>query len=96
MTRPITIEQYEQAELQMQTEGARRGFVVHAAIFLAVQAVLITINLMVVPEFIWFPFPLIGWGVGLTMHYLFGFLWIEREIHRHQEMVEQRALRLSG
>jgi hypothetical protein len=27
---------------------------------------------MVVPRFLWFYFPLIGWGIGLAMHYLFG------------------------
>ena len=84
------------ARSRVDDQAAGNRLLVHAAIFLAVQAVLITINLVVVPEFIWFPFPLICWGVGLTMHYLFGFRWIEREIHRHQEMVEKRALRLSG
>jgi hypothetical protein len=96
MARPITVEQYEQAELQLQTESARRGFLIHAAIYVAVQAALITINLVVASDFLWFPFPLIGWGVGLTMHYLFGFRWVEREIRQHQELVEQRALRLVG
>ncbi|HZD72494.1 MAG TPA: 2TM domain-containing protein [Actinomycetota bacterium] len=96
MTGTITVEQYEQAELQLQTEEARRGFFVHALIYVLVQAALITINLVVVPDFIWFPFPLIGWGIGLTMHYLFGFRWVERETRRHQELVEQRALRLVG
>jgi hypothetical protein len=52
MARPITVEQYEQAELQMQTEGARRGFLIHAAIYVAVQAGLITINLVVAPDFL--------------------------------------------
>jgi 2TM domain len=96
MARPITVDQCEQAELQMQTEGARRGFLIHAAIYVAVQAALVTINLVVAPDFLWFLFPLIGWGIGLTMHYLFGFRWVERETRRHQELVEQRALRLVG
>ena len=93
MTTTITVQQYEQAELQLQTQAARRGFLVHAVVYGLVQAALITINLVVVPDFIWFPFPLIGWGIGLTMHYLFGFRWVDREIRRHQKSVEQRALR---
>lgn len=96
MTGTITVAQYEQAELQMQTEAARRGFFVHAVVYALVQATLITINLVVVPDFIWFPFPLIGWGIGLTMHYLFGFRWVDREIRRHQKSVEERALRPVG
>jgi hypothetical protein len=96
MTATITVEQYEHAEVQLQTEGARRGFFIHAVVYALVQAALITINLVVVPDFLWFPFPLIGWGIGLAMHYLFGFRWVEREIRRHQKLVEQRALRLIG
>ena len=90
----VTVQQYEKAELEMQKEGARRGFFIHAAVYSVVQIALIVINLVVASEFIWFPFPLVGWGIGLTMHYLFGVRWIGREVRRHQEKVEQRALRL--
>jgi hypothetical protein len=96
MTGTITVAQYEQTELKMQTEAARRGFLVHAVVYALVQAALITINLVVVPDFIWFPFPLIGWGIGLAMHYLFGFRWVDREIRRHQNLVEERASRPVG
>jgi len=90
----VSVEQYEKAELEVQAEGARRGFRIHAAIYLVVQTGLILINLLVAPDFIWFPFPLVGWGIGLTMHYLFGVRWLRREIRRHQQKVEERALRL--
>jgi 2TM domain-containing protein len=93
-TRPISVEQYEQAEIQLATENARRGFLFHAAIYAVVQAALITINLAFAREFIWFPFPLVGWGIGLTMHYLFGLRWVGPETRKHQAMVEERALRL--
>ncbi|HEV8682298.1 MAG TPA: 2TM domain-containing protein [Actinomycetota bacterium] len=94
MSQAITVEQYEQAELEIETRNASRGFALHAAIYVLVQAALITINLVVASEFIWFPFPLVGWGIGLTMHYLFGFRWVGREIGRRQKKVEERALRL--
>lgn len=29
------------------------------------------------PGFLWFYFPLIGWGNGFAMHLLFGMLWSE-------------------
>jgi hypothetical protein len=93
MSQAMTVEQYEEAEFQIETANARRGFLLHAAIYVVVQAALITINLVVAPEFIWFPFPLVGWGFGLTMHYLFGFRWVGREIQRRQRLVEERALR---
>lgn len=93
-TQTISIEQYEQAELQLETEKARRGFLVHAAVYVLVQAALITINLVFARDFIWFPFPLVGWGIGLTIHYLYGVRWVGRETRKHQVMVEERALQL--
>ena len=90
----VTLEQYEKAELELQTEEARRGFLIHAVIYGLVQIGLIVINLLVASEFIWFPFPLVGWGIGLTMHYLFGVRGLGRVVRQHQEKVEERALRL--
>jgi hypothetical protein len=37
-----------------------------------VLAILIVVNLFVVPEFFWFLFPLLGMSVGLVVHYYFG------------------------
>jgi hypothetical protein len=33
----------------------------------------------------------VGWGVGLTMHYLFGVRWAEREVRARQARVERYA-----
>lgn len=96
MTATITVAQYQQAEVQLQIQAARRGLLVHAVVYGLVQAALIAINLVVVPGFIWFPLPLIGWGIGLAMHYLFGLRWVDRQIRRHQQLVEQRASRPVG
>lgn len=40
---------------------------------------------------LWFFYPLIGWGIGLTMHFLFGVLWIQRETEEWHAKVEYRA-----
>lgn len=58
----------EQAKLKEE----QRGFRIHRTVYLIVIPVLAIINLTVVPEFLWFLFPMAGWGIGLTMHYLFG------------------------
>lgn len=36
-------------------------------------------------------FPLIGWGTGLTMHYLFAVLWTRSETEGWQAKVEHRT-----
>jgi hypothetical protein len=52
----------------------RRAFYVHLAVFVAVQAVIFGIWLMVGGGFPWFLFPLMGWGIGLVAHGATAFL----------------------
>lgn len=47
---------------------ARIGFFIHLAVYVAVNALLITINLNTDPQYLWFKWPLIGWGVGVIFH----------------------------
>ncbi|WP_366924573.1 2TM domain-containing protein [Metallumcola ferriviriculae] len=51
-------------------EEEKRGFVIHRMVYFCVITLLAFINLTFSPEFIWFVFPLIGWGLGLTIHYI--------------------------
>lgn len=45
-----------------------RGFVIHFATYLAVNALLIIINLMTSPGQYWFYWPLLAWGLGIAGH----------------------------
>jgi hypothetical protein len=53
--------------------GQRKGFRIHATVFVAVQAFLIAIWALVWAttgsHYPWFIYPLLGWGVGLAAHY---------------------------
>ncbi|MGI8793021.1 MAG: 2TM domain-containing protein [Acidimicrobiales bacterium] len=46
----------------------RRGFLLHAFIFAAVNVMLVAIWAMVGGGYPWFVFPLLGWGIGLIAH----------------------------
>jgi hypothetical protein len=92
MTDAITLEAYKAADKAASVERARRAFTIHAAIYVTVNIVLIVVNVAFVPEFYWFPFPLIGWGIGLTNHYLFGVRHIEAQIEARQASIERRAM----
>ena len=48
--------------------NAKFGFLIHLAVFVAVNAGLALINLNTSPQIRWFPFPLGGWALGLTFH----------------------------
>jgi hypothetical protein len=56
----------------MNNKEEMKGFKIHAAVTVFVLALLIGINLLVVPEFLWFLFPLLGMTIGLIVHYYFG------------------------
>ncbi len=47
---------------------AKYGFFVHAAVFAAVMVLLVIINLVTSPSYIWFEWPLIGWGLAVGLH----------------------------
>lgn len=64
-------------------EQERTAFRVHCSAYLTVTAILATVNLISVPEFLWFIFPLPGWGVGVTVHYVFGVRPLEQVIVRN-------------
>jgi hypothetical protein len=89
--REITLEDYKQADRQLEREEARRGFTIHAIVYAVVMTGLIILNLTVATEFPWAVFPLGCWGFGLTMHYLFGLRWADKAITDRQARIEQQA-----
>ena len=44
------------------------GFKIHFAVYVAVNALLIVINLVTTPGKYWFYWPLFGWGIGVAGH----------------------------
>jgi 2TM domain-containing protein len=44
-------------------------------------------------DFPWAVFPLVGWGTGLTLHYIYGFRRADEEAHARQRQVEKYAAR---
>ena len=62
------------------------GFYIHATVFGAVNVGLLLINLLTSPGYLWFLWPLFGWGIGLAAHGLAVFgarlasAWEERQV----------------
>jgi hypothetical protein len=65
-----------------------KGFYVHLAVYVLVNAGLVIISFMTSPGEYWFRWPLLGWGIGIVVHAIsvFGFgrvlgpEWEERKI----------------
>jgi hypothetical protein len=98
----LTAEEYRQAEFGYTLAESRRGFKIHAAVYAVVMTGLIVLNSLLIAftdaDFPWVVFPLVGWGIGLTSHYLYGFrlaadaargrqLKVERFAEREKELV---------
>ena len=74
--------------------AAMRGFYIHLTVYLLVNVFLFLINIVTSPHYLWFYWPLLGWGIGLVAHRVsvfgfggqFGHDWEERKA---REIVER-------
>ncbi len=75
-----------------------REFYYHLTAYCIIIPIIITINLVFVPDFHWFWFSAFGWGTGLAIHGctafgyfpFFGKDWEERKIREFMEQDKQR------
>ena len=58
-------EAYERAKKRVE---AKMGFYVHFVVYVGVNILLIVINFLSSPHYLWFKWPLMGWGIGLLVH----------------------------
>jgi uncharacterized membrane protein YdbT with pleckstrin-like domain len=87
----LTVTDYQAAEREVSVREARTGFRVHATVYAIVIPILATVNLLVVPQFLWFEFPMLGWGLGLGLHYALGYRRAAEQVARHQAQVTLAA-----
>jgi len=62
------MEHAEQVRIARRRAGMKFGFLIHLAAFIAVNALLFVLNQLTAPGYPWYPFPLAGWAVGLSLH----------------------------
>jgi hypothetical protein len=70
-----------------------KGFYGNLTAYCIVVPFLAIINLLTSSDFLWFFFPMIGWGIGVSIHYMavfgknpfFGKDWEERKIREFME-----------
>jgi 2TM domain len=79
---------------------AKKDFYQHLMSYAIVNLFLFAINIITSPSYLWFVFPMLGWGIGLAFHYVgvfgipgFDILskeWEEREVERELRRGNQR------
>jgi hypothetical protein len=91
----ITVADYEAAERDLAEAEGRRGLIVHAVVTVVVSLALIVINVLVASQFPWSPFPVLGMGIGLFMHWV-GIRSLVPSLKARQLSIERRAAELKG
>lgn len=72
---------------------AKLGFYIHLTVYVVINLMLMIINFTTSSNYLWFKWPLIGWGIGVFFHGLGTFVFsggsaikewlIEREMRKH-------------
>ncbi len=63
-----------------------KGFYYHLVSYIVVNGFLVILNLLTSPEYFWFIWPILGWGVAIVIHAFsvfsnfWGKSWEERKI----------------
>ena len=91
MAEEISLEEYKKAYRELMAEEEKRDFRIHLVAYVLVNAMLIAINFIYSPDVIWFFYPLLGWGIGITVHYLYAVRWIESALKKKEVKAEYRA-----
>ncbi|MGD2126641.1 MAG: 2TM domain-containing protein [Desulfobacteraceae bacterium] len=88
-------ETYQRAKRRVE---AKIGFYIHLGAYLGMNIVLLIINLVVTPGYLWVKWPIIGWGIGVLFHglgvFVFskGFSFKERMIEKELRKESMKKL----
>jgi hypothetical protein len=78
-------EAYEKARKKVE---AKIGFYIHLVVYTGVNILLIIINIVTSTQYLWFKWPLIGWGIGLFFH-AFGVFAFSKGLSLKERMIEK-------
>lgn len=87
----VSLKDYQRALREVRIEKAKREFSIHLIVYVIVNVMLIVINLMYTPKYIWFFYPLLGWGIGIAIHYYAGVVHLLKEMEAEEALAERRA-----
>ncbi len=83
-------EAYQRAKRRAE---AKIGFYIHLAIYVGVNVLLVVVNLSTSPQYIWFVWPLFGWGIGLFFHGMSVFVFSGKKFKGIKEKMIQDEMK---
>ena len=91
MAEKVSLKDYKRSYRQIMKEVGKRGFLLHLGSYVTANVALAALNVLYQPEYIWFYWPLIGWGIGVLFHYLYGVRFLDRRLDEREAMAEYMA-----
>lgn len=91
MEKKVSLQDYQKAYRLIRTKEERMAFAAHMISYVMFSIAFVVVNLTITPDAIWFPFPLVGWGLVVVMHFLFVFKWLDKELVAKEKLAEKLA-----
>jgi len=80
----------EETEAMEYVQGLK-SFYLHAMVFVVINIFIMLVNLITSPDYLWFLWALLGWGLGLALHALSTFDWLGRfDSEWEKKQIEKR------
>ena len=79
-------EAYQKAKKKVE---ARLGSKAHLTVYLVVNAILVGVNLINSPEYLWFIWPLMGWGIAIFWHAMAVFVFDKKSDVMEKMILEE-------
>ena len=90
-------EAYQRAKRRVE---AKFGFYIHLSVYIGVNILLMIINLSTSSQYLWFKWPLMGWGIGVFFHGMGVFVFSGRSAIKERmiekEMKKEAARKREG
>jgi hypothetical protein len=83
-------EAYQKAKRRAE---AKIGFYVHLAVYVGVNILLLIINVSTSPQYFWFKWPLLGWGIGLFFHGMSVFVFSGKRLKGIKEKMIEKEMK---
>jgi len=80
---------YERAKKRVEE---LKAFYIHLTVYISVNIAIFIFNMLTSPNDLWFIYPMVGWGIGLTIHFIvvslggkWGSAWEDKKIKELME-----------
>ena len=82
---------YKKVHREILIADSKRGFKIHLLIYVIMNAILTSVNLLTNPASLWCLSALIGWGSGIVAHYVTAVVIIDKKLAGMEREAEMRA-----